>query len=100
MHYSIEHQFPVNEFVKGTAPHKQEPGESTAGGTGDLVLIRDRHFLSIQEHRANMRDKIWFQYSNIREFYFSFLLCNHYFKVDCCIEMGSYSDAEDKHSLF
>lgn len=46
----IEQQFPVDELVEGTAPHKQEPGESTAGGTGDLVLIRDRHVLSIQEH--------------------------------------------------
>lgn len=47
----VEQQFPVNELVEGTAPHKQEPGESTAGGTGDLVLIRDRHLLS--EHRAS-----------------------------------------------
>lgn len=47
----IEQQFPVNELVEGTAPHKQEPGEPTAGGTGDLVLIRDRHLLS--EHRAS-----------------------------------------------
>lgn len=47
-----EQQFPVDELVEGTAPHKQEPGESTAGGTGDLVLIRDRHLLSIQVHGA------------------------------------------------
>lgn len=49
----VEQQFPVDELVEGTAPHKQEPGESAAGGTGDLVLIRDRHVLSIQEHRAS-----------------------------------------------
>lgn len=49
----IEQQFSVDELVEGTSPHKQKPGESTTGGTGDLVLIRDRHVLSIQEHRAN-----------------------------------------------
>lgn len=43
----IKQQFPVNELVQGTTPHKQEPGESTAGGTGDFVLIRDCHLLSI-----------------------------------------------------
>lgn len=52
----IEQQFLVDELVEGTAPHKQKSGESTAGGTGDLVLIRDRHVLSIQkpiQDRAN-----------------------------------------------
>jgi len=43
----IEQQFSVNKLVQGTTPHKQKPGESTAGGTGDLVLIRDCHLLSI-----------------------------------------------------
>lgn len=49
----IEQQFSVNELVERAAPHKQEPGESTAGGTGDLVLIRDRHLSSVHEHRAS-----------------------------------------------
>lgn len=49
----IEQQFPVDELVEGTAPHKQKSGESTAGGAGDLVLIRDRHVLSIQVYRAD-----------------------------------------------
>jgi len=53
----VEQQFPVDELVEGTAPHKQEPGESTAGGTGDFVLIRDRHLLSIQVHRASFFSK-------------------------------------------
>jgi len=38
-----EEEFPVDEFVQGTLPFEEEPGESTGRGRGHIALVGDGH---------------------------------------------------------
>ena len=43
-----EHQLSVDEFVDGSLPLEEEPGEATGGRAGHIALIRDGHLVLVK----------------------------------------------------